>query len=112
MTLLYRLDALGDGEAGAPDPDRIVAGAPLFTTWNIEDRAGLYCGIWRSTPGRWRIIYDEWEYCRILDGRSVIHGTDGTRMEVGAGDSFVLRPGFTGEWEVIETTVKEYVIRV
>lgn len=29
-----------------------------------------------------------------------------------AGDSFVLRPGFKGTWEVVETTRKEYVIRV
>jgi uncharacterized protein len=27
-----------------------------------------------------------------------------------AGDSFVIRPGFRGVWEVIETTRKDYVI--
>jgi len=27
-----------------------------------------------------------------------------------AGDSFVLRPGFKGSWEVLETTRKQYVI--
>tara|TARA_R110002096_G_scaffold113301_1_gene246356 strand:- start:1416 stop:1544 length:129 start_codon:yes stop_codon:yes gene_type:complete len=42
----------------------------------------------------------------------VLHGADGSRLEVKAGDSFVLRPGFVGEWDVIETTVKEYVTRV
>jgi uncharacterized cupin superfamily protein len=29
-----------------------------------------------------------------------------------AGDSFVIRPGFRGTWEVIETTRKHYVVRV
>ena len=29
-----------------------------------------------------------------------------------AGDSFVIKPGFKGTWEVLETTRKEYVIRL
>jgi uncharacterized cupin superfamily protein len=29
---------------------------------------------------------------------------------VRAGDSFVIRPGFRGTWEVLETTLKDYVI--
>jgi len=31
---------------------------------------------------------------------------------VKAGDSFVLRPGFRGTWEVVETTRKDFVIRI
>lgn len=107
-----RLQATGPGEADVPPADRIISGAPEFTTWNVEERDGLYCGTWRSTPGKWRIQYDEWEYCRILEGRSVITEADGEAFELRAGDSFILRPGFSGTWEVIETTVKEYVIRL
>ena len=112
MVLIYRLKASGDGEVSRPAPEKLVSGDPVFTTWNVEDMDGLYAGIWQSTAGRWRISYDEWEYCHILEGHSVIHGQNGSRLEVKAGDSFILRPGFVGEWEVIETTVKEYVIRV
>ena len=36
----------------------------------------------------------------------------GEPATVRAGDSFVIRPGFRGTWEVIETTRKDYVIRV
>lgn len=99
-------------ETDRPDPAKIIAGDPVFTTWNLEDRDGLYCGIWQATPGTWRIAYDEWEYCRILSGHSVITHDDGTATTVRAGDSFVLRPGFTGTWQVIETTTKDYVIRL
>ena len=99
-------------EQDAPAPDRLVSGTPRFTTWNLEDRDGLYCGIWESTPGRWRVSYDEWEYCTILSGHSRLHLTDGTVQDLRPGDSFVLRPGFAGEWEVLETTRKEYVIRL
>jgi uncharacterized protein len=101
-----------EAEIGAPPPDRVIAGDPRFTTWNLEERDGLYAGVWEATPGKWRIVYDEWEFCRILSGVSVIAEDGGREHRVTAGDSFVLRPGFKGTWEVIETTRKEYVIRL
>ncbi len=99
-------------ETDRPAPDRLLAGDPVFTTWNVEERDGLYCGIWQATPGKWRIVYEEWEYCRILSGVSILTEDGGTPRRVEAGDSFILRPGFTGSWEVVETTVKDYVIRL
>ena len=36
----------------------------------------------------------------------------GAETHLKAGDSMILRPGFKGTWEVIETTRKDYVIRV
>ncbi len=103
--------AAAEPEITRPDPGKVISGDPVFTTWNAEDREGLYCGIWESTPGKWRISYDEWEYCRILAGRSVITEDGGAAHMIGAGDAFVLRPGFRGTWEVTETTRKDYVIR-
>lgn len=100
-------------EEGAPAPGRLVSGNPRFLTWNVEERAdGLYAGIWEATPGKWRIEYSEWEFCHILSGVSVIAEEAGPARTVRAGDAFVLRPGFKGTWEVLETTRKEYVIRV
>jgi len=99
-------------ETDRPAPEKLISGDPVFTTWNAEERDGLYCGIWQATPGKWRISYDEWEFCHILDGVSVIVEEGGEAMTVRAGDSFILRPGFKGTWEVIETTRKEYVIRL
>jgi uncharacterized cupin superfamily protein len=99
-------------ETDRPAPEKVISGDPVHTTWNAEERDGLYCGIWQSTPGKWRISYDEWEYCRILSGRSVITDENGAEHHLGPGDSFILRPGFTGTWEVIETTRKDYVIRL
>ena len=97
-------------EQDAPAPDRVISGDPRFTTWNLEERDGLYCGIWEATPGKWRIAYEEWEYCRILSGVSVLTEDGGTPQTYRAGDSFIIRPGFTGTWEVLETTRKDYVI--
>ena len=98
-------------EQDAPAADRVIAESPQFRTWNTEERDGLYCGIWESTPGHWRISYDEWEFCHILSGHSVITDAEGMEHVLKAGDSFILRPGFAGSWKVIETTRKEYVIR-
>jgi uncharacterized protein len=99
-------------EINRPDPSKVLAGDPVHTTWNLEERDGLYCGIWESTLGKWRISYDEWEYCTILSGISVLTEDGEVPNTVKAGDSFVLRPGFKGTWEVIETTRKDYVIKL
>jgi uncharacterized cupin superfamily protein len=99
-------------ETSRPEAAKVITGDPVHTAWNLEERDGLYCGIWESTPGKWRIAYEEWEYCRILSGVSVIAEDGGEAHTVRKGDSFVIRPGFAGTWEVIETTRKDYVIRL
>jgi uncharacterized cupin superfamily protein len=101
-----------EAEIGAPAEGRVISGDPRFATWNVEEAGGLYAGIWEATPGKWRIEYEEWEFCHILSGVSVITEEGGHAHTVRAGDSFVIRPGFRGTWEVVETTRKEYVIRV
>ena len=95
-----------------PAADRLIAGDPVFTTWAIEDTGTLFAGIWQSTPGTWRVIYDEWEYFTLTAGTSVLTPDGGKAVTLTAGDSYIIRPGFTGTWEVIETTVKDYVIRL
>ena len=100
-------------EEGAPAPDRLISGNPTFRTWNVEEaEGGIYAGLWESTPGKWLVSYDEWEFCHILAGVSVISEDGGETRTVSTGDSFVLKPGFKGTWEVLETTRKEYVIRL
>ena len=102
-----------EAEARAPAAERVISGNPKFRTWNVEEAdGGLYAGIWECTPGKWRIEYDEWEFCHILSGVSIVTEEGGEARTLKAGDSFVLRPGFKGSWEVVETTRKEYVIRV
>jgi len=102
-----------EAEIGAPAGGRVISGDPRFATWNAEEAdGGLYAGVWEATPGKWRIAYEEWEFCHILSGVSVVTEEGGAEHILRAGDAFVLRPGFKGTWEVLETTRKEYVIRV
>ncbi|MDB5659612.1 MAG: cupin [Cypionkella sp.] len=98
-------------ETTRPDPSRVIEGDPVHTTWNIEDRDGLYCGLWQSTPGKWTINYVEWEYVFIHSGHSVLTDDAGATTELKAGDSFIIRPGYFGTWTVLETTLKDYVIK-
>ena len=97
-------------ETERPDPARVIAGDPVHTTWSIEARDGLYAGLWQSTPGKWAVSYAEWEYVHILEGHSILTDRDGAQTHLKAGDSWIIRPGFEGTWEVVETTLKDYVI--
>jgi uncharacterized cupin superfamily protein len=94
--------------------DRVISGAPRTRTWNMEESPDgkLYAGIWEATPGKWRVSYDEWEYCQLESGVSVVTEDGGKAVTLKAGSSLVLRPGFQGTWEVLETTRKTYVIRL
>jgi len=113
MSHLIRLDRDHiTPEIERPAPEKLLAGDPVHTTWNLEDRDGLYCGLWQSTPGKWRVAYEEWEYVHILEGVSILTDSAGTATTLRAGDSFVIRPGFEGTWECVETTLKDYVIRL
>ena len=93
-----------------PDAAKVVKGDPVHSTWNREDANGLFCGMWQSTPGAWRVDYAEWEYVHIHSGYSILTNADGTATHLRAGDSFIIRAGFKGVWEVVETTLKDYVI--
>ena len=111
MTLLHRIDrSTTPAEEERPDPALVLAGDPVHTTWNMEDRDGLYCGMWQSTPGKWKISYAEWEYVHIFEGVSILTDAQGVATTLRAGDSYIIRPGFSGTWEVVETTLKDYVI--
>ncbi len=91
-------------------PSTILAGDPVHTAWNLEERGNLFSGIWQSTPGKWAISYSEWEYVHIHQGHSILTDQNGIETHLKAGDSWLIRPGYAGTWEVVETTLKDYVI--
>ena len=92
--------------------EKLISGNPKQTVWkHYADQSGkFFAGVWQSEVGKWNVSYTEEEYCRILDGRSVISDQKGKTMLVSAGDSFIIPAGFVGTWEVLETTRKTYVI--
>lgn len=105
------LNQTAPAEITRPAAGKLVSGDPVHSTWPHFEKNGLYCGIWQSTPGAWRVQYDEWEYVNILSGHSILHGPDGSLTHLRAGDRYIIPQGFSGIWEVVETTVKDYVIQ-
>ena len=111
-TLIFRMTQEGvTPEVERPAPEKVLAGDPVHTTWSLDETAqGIYAGLWQATPGKWRVIYDEWEYVLIHQGHSILTDLAGNETHLRAGDRYVIRAGFEGTWEVIETTLKDYVI--
>lgn len=99
-------------EVERPAAEKLLAGDPVHTSWSIEAQDGLYAGLWQATPGKWKVSYAEWEYVYIHAGHSVLTDAHGTETHLKAGDRFIIRPGYEGTWEVIETTLKDYVIKL
>lgn len=95
-----------------PSADRLLAGAPQQTARNyFSDATGkFFAGVWDSTPGKWRVRYTENEFCHLLQGRVRISDSSGLACTFKAGDTFVIPAGFVGEWEVLESARKLYVI--
>ena len=110
---MIRLDATRCmPEPSNPPADRIISGDPQATVQALHESADgkFHVGIWTCSPGRWRIQYDEQEYCRILSGSGSVIDESGQAHPLSPGDEIVIPAGFVGEWEVIETMTKTYVI--
>lgn len=96
-----------------PLPERLIAGAPTFKTWAVDEAKDgqVRSGVWEATPGETKSIKGEtFEFCHILSGVIEITPDGGDPIIYKAGDSFVMKPGFTGVWKTIETVRKIYVV--
>lgn len=95
-----------------PSKEDLISGNPEHRSWTLDNNEnGVRFGIWEGTRGKWKFSIDNWEYCRILFGTSIITDENGKSFTVKEGDSFVLQPGFSGTWEAIETTRKEFIVK-
>lgn len=111
--LLHRIDGNGEREEAPIAPDRVTEGSPR--TLSVLDYARgdkVFAGEWSASAGAWTVKYDEWEFCHMLEGVCELVAADGATQRFQAGDSFVIEPGFTGVWRVIEPMRKRFVIRI
>lgn len=94
-------------------PDRVVEGDPQHQTrmhFVSEDKT-LLAGTWTSTPGKWHAFTDRDEFCTIISGHCQLISETGEIKDFRTGDAFLIPNGFSGFWNVIETTTKHFVIR-
>lgn len=102
-------------EIDHPPAERRIAGNPQRQTFNRVDvpvAGRLYCDIWRSEPGHWRIDMGpaECELFTVLSGRCRVHGVEGSTQEGRPGDAIYIPAAFAGSFEVIEAITKTYAI--
>ncbi len=111
---MSKLHALlgGPVERKPVDADRLIEGAPMTQT-RLDYTHGdkTFAGEWASDVGAWRVSYDEWEFCHVIQGVCELTPDGGAARRFEAGDSFVIEPGFKGVWRVIEPMKKRFVVR-
>ncbi|WP_376964516.1 cupin domain-containing protein [Azospirillum sp. A26] len=114
MTLLKTIEPMPNfpPRESAPSPERLISGSPTYRTWAQDEAKGrsVLTGAWEATPGVTRSIKgDMFEFCHIVSGIIEITPDGGEPVTYRAGDSFIMKPGFTGVWKTIETVRKIYV---
>jgi uncharacterized cupin superfamily protein len=111
--LLHRINGQAPASTEVIAPDRLLAGAPSTRTSTDYERDGALCaGEWSAEVGAWRVTYDEWEFCHVLEGACELIPEGGAPQRFNAGDSFVIEPGFRGVWRVLQPMRKRFVVRL
>lgn len=105
-----RTRALGQGETSKPDPDKLIDGDPVFTSWPVLE-GGVASGIWSATKGHHRVVRDQdiLESFYILEGElHLFEDGDPSPKHFGPGDLVVIEPGFKGSWKTLADMRKVY----
>lgn len=90
---------------GADVGDPQTSGKVLF------EADGVQVGVWECTPGGWAIEdRPDHETVRILAGRARLTNADGSTAVISAGDVLTLPKGWSGRWDIEETTRKFFVV--
>lgn len=95
-----------------PKPTTLTEGQveANVTLWKSADGRER-TGVWECTPGRFTADRStETELCHIISGTASLKRVDGTVTVLRAGDLLMLPRGWRGEWQIIETTRKLYVL--
>lgn len=115
MIDLETFKSLADTDLGTParkpttiEGDQMEAARSL---WSSPD-GKLDVGVWECTPGRFTADRTaSTEICHIISGKAEMTDHQGGKRLLGPGDLLVLPKGWKGEWRIIETTRKLYMIQ-
>jgi uncharacterized cupin superfamily protein len=111
--LLHRINGDAPADVQPVAADRLIDGAPTTrTSLDYARGENLYAGEWSASVGAWRVRYEEWEFCYVLEGACELTPEGGAPQTYMAGDSFVIEPGFVGVWRVTEPMRKRFVIQL
>ena len=92
----------------------VIDGQPSMKTWimRTSNDGSMVSGVWTATPGTYHAVYTEYEFVHLIEGSITITPDGGLPMYVAAGDAFVVEAGFSGTWEITESVVKHFDIKL
>lgn len=94
------------------DPGQVIEGDPQTSDLVISESAGgtEICGFWQCTPGTFSDTELE-ESFLVLRGTAEVKLADGTRVQIGPGDTHSFNVGEQTVWTVTSTLLKSYWAR-
>lgn len=103
---------LQDAERSAVDPAKVVHGAPdhAFDVTYTSQSGELSAGVYECSAGKWRVSYNEDEFCTLAEGTVRLTNDSGETQEFRAPESFLIPAGFTGTWEAVTPVRKFFVV--
>src|SRR5690348_9499538 len=100
------LDQLGPVKKPLDGPTARLVGKKF-----IDDMPGIdSMGIWECSPGRWQRTIMQEEFAHFLTGSATFIPTNGTPIEIKAGDSIWFPKNSSGIWDIKEDVRKVYVV--
>lgn len=86
-------------------------GSPEVSSSQFYSANGNRVGVWECTPGGWEIENrPDTETMLLLAGRVRMTTAGQDPVELVAGDVFILPKGWSGRWDVLETTRKLFIV--
>ncbi|MEH3140843.1 MAG: cupin domain-containing protein [Mycobacterium kyogaense] len=90
---------------GAPDEHDLVHLSSSDAKFTV--------GSWRAEPySEYIDAYPGDEYALVLEGSVTLSGDDGVTQTFSAGDAYVMRSGWRGEFRVTETLTKQFALYI
>jgi len=80
-------------------------------TEDMEREGVMSWPIWTKEISRFDWHYDETEECYLLEGKVVVEGEDGEKVEFGKGDFVTFPKGLSCIWDIKEPLKKHYNFR-
>ena len=92
----------------------IQDGKPEMRTWilNTSNDGSMISGYWEATPGTYYAVYSEYEFLHVLEGKVILTPDGSESVILVAGDTFVVEADFKGPWEIIQTVLKYFDIKL
>ncbi|WP_159998121.1 cupin domain-containing protein [Roseomonas sp. 18066] len=115
MSLLVKIEttALGAGVTKHPPEDRLIEGRPEVTVWDQDTSHGgrVRSGVADLTEGTTHSMKGgDCEVVHLIAGVVELTEQGGETRTFRAGDSFVMKPGFTGIWKTVEKVRKVFTV--